>query len=256
MSDDLHDDPEQMRLDDDIVAALRDPSPIDEVARRRAVRAAVATRHGGARLMRPLSAAAAVVLVALAGVVLVRGGDDVDMVSSPAATVRTATAAERAVADMAAESSPELESSAATDGGATSEMANDEFDDTDLPLDDADAAASALMADEQPASTAVAAAEVDEAATAEPAESGDDAPMSVLPVIVIDTVDDLAAAGRAALDTDDTVVSECAVRGERAITFAIVTGVDAVLVVTNDASTVRAVAAKSCDVILSASIAP
>ena len=256
MSDDLHDDPEQMRLDDDIVAALRDPSPIDEVARRRSVRAAVATRHGGARWMRPLSAAAAVVVVALAGVVLVRGGDDVDMVSSPAATVRTATDAERAVADMAAESSPELESSAATDGGATSEMANGELDDTDLPLDDADAAASALMADEQPASTAVAAAEVDEAATAEPAESGDDAPMSVLPVIVIDTVDDLAAAGRAALDTDDTVVSECAVRGERAITFAIVTGVDAVLVVTNDASTVRAVAAKSCDVILSASIAP
>ena len=256
MSDDLHDDPEQMRLDDDIVAALRDPSPIDEVARRRAVRAAVATRHGGARWMRPLSAAAAVVVVALAGVVLVRGGDDVDMVSSPAATVRTATDAERAVADMAAESSPELESSAATDGGATSEMANGELDDTDLPLDDADAAASALMADEQPASTAVAAAEVDEAATAEPAESGDDAPMSVLPVVVIDTVDDLAAAGRAALDTDDTVVSECAVRGERAITFAIVTGVDAVLVVTNDASTVRAVAAKSCDVILSASIAP
>ena len=256
MSDDLHDDPEQMRLDDDIVAALRDPSPIDEVARRRAVRAAVATRHGGARWMRPLSAAAAVVVVALAGVVLVRGGDDVDMVSSPAATVRTATVAERAVADMAAESSPELESSAATDGGATSEMADGELDDADLLTDDAGAAASALMAEERPASTAVAAAEVDEAATAEPAESGDDAPMSVLPVVVIDTVDDLAAAGRAALDTDDTVVSECAVRGERAITFAIVTGVGAVLVVTNDASTVRAVAAKSCDVILSASIAP
>lgn len=261
MSDDLHDDPEQMRLDDDIVAALRDPSPIDEVARRRAVRAAVATRHGGARWMRPLSAAAAVVVVALAGVVLVRGGDDVDMVSSPAATVRTATVAERAVADMAAESSPELESSAATDGGATSEMADGELDDADLLTDDAGAAASALMAEERPASTAVAAAEVDEAATAEPAESGDDAPMddapmSVLPLVVIDTVDDLAAAGRAALDTDDTVVSECAVRGERAITFAIVTGVDAVLVVTNDASTVRAVAAKSCDVILSASIAP
>ena len=260
MSDDLHDDPEQMRLDDDIVAALRDPSPIDEVARRRAVRAAVATRHGGARWMRPLSAAAAVVVVALAGVVLVRGGDDVDMVSAPAATVRTATDAERAVADMAAESSPELESSAATDGGATSEMADGELDDADLLTDDAGAAASALMAEERPASTAVTAAAVPEE-EAEPAESGDDAPMddapmSVLPLVVIDTVDDLAAAGRAALDTDDTVVSECAVRGERAITFAIVTGVDAVLLVTNDASTVRALAAKSCDVILSASIAP
>ena len=254
MSDDFHDDPEQMRLDDDVVAALRDPSPIDEVARRRAVRAAVATRHGGARWLRPLSAAAAIVVVALAGVVLVRGGDDVDMMSAPAATTRTATNSERAVADMAAELGPEEESAA--DGGAASEMADVELDDADLPTDDADAAASALMADEQPASTAVAAAEVPEAAAAEPAESGDDAPLSVLPLVVIDTVDDLAAAGRAALGTDDTVMSDCAARGERAFTFAIVTGADAVLVIADDASTVRAVSAESCDVILSASIAP
>jgi len=256
MSDDFHDDPEQMRLDDDIVAALRDPFPIDEMARRQAVRAAVATRHGGARWMRPLSAAAAVVVVALAGVVLVRGGNDVDMVSAPAATTRTATNNERAVADMAAELGPEEESAAATDGGAASEMADVELDDADLPLDDADAAASALMADEQPASTAVAAAELPEAAAAEPAESGDDAPMSVLPLIVIDTADDLAAAGRAALGTDDTVMSDCATAGERAFTFAIVNDVDAVLVITSDASMVRAVAAGDCDVILSASIAP
>ena len=254
MSDDFHDDPEQMRLDDNIVAALRDPSPIDEVARRRAVRAAVATRYGGARWMRPLSAAAAVVVVALAGVVLVRGGGDVDMVSAPAATSRTATNGERAVADMAAELGPEEESAA--DGGAASEMADVELDDADLPTDDADAAASALMADEQAASTAVAEAEVPEAAAAEPAESGDDAPLSVLPLVVIDTVDDLAAAGRAALGTDDTVMSDCAARGERAFTFAIVTGADAVLVIADDASTVRAVSAESCDVILSASIAP
>ncbi|MFZ8967773.1 MAG: hypothetical protein ACO20G_01920 [Ilumatobacteraceae bacterium] len=254
MSDDLHDDPEQMRLDDDIVAALRDPSPIDEVARRRAVRAAVATRYGGARWMRPLSAAAAVVVVALAGVVLVRGGGDVDMMSAPAATTRTATNSERAVADMAAELGPEEESAA--DGGAASEMADVELDDADLPTDDADAATSALMADEQPASTAVAAAEVPEAAAAEPAESGDDAPMSVLPLIMIDTIEDLAAAGRMALGTDDTVVTDCAAVGERAITFAIVNDVDAVLVITADASMVRAVAAESCDVILSTSIAP
>jgi len=256
MSDDFHDDPEQMRLDDDIVAALRDPFPIDEMARRQAVRAAVATRHGGARWMRPLSAAAAVVVVALAGVVLVRGGNDVDMVSAPAATTRTATNNERAVADMAAESSLGLESSAATDGGAASEMADVELDDADLPTDDADAAASALMADEQAASTAVAEAEVPEAAAAEPAESGDDAPMSVLPLIMIDTIEDLAAAGRMALGTDDTVVTDCAAVGERAITFAIVNDVDAVLVITADASMVRAAAAESCDVILSASIAP
>ena len=255
MSDDFHDDPEQMRLDDDIVAALRDPFPIDEMARRRAVRAAVATRHGGGRWMRPLSAAAAVVVVALAGVVLARGGDDVDMVSAPAATTRTATNNERAVADMAAELGPEEESAAATDGGATSEMADVELDDADLPLDDADAATSALMADEQPASTAVAAAELPEAA-AEPDESGDDAPMSVLPLIVIDTIEDLAAAGRMALGTDDTVMTDCATAGERAFTFAIVNDVDAVLVITADASTVRAVAAEDCDVILSASIAP
>lgn len=256
MSDNLHDDPEQMRLDDDVVAALRDPSPIDEVTRRRAVRAAAAARHGGARWMRPLSAAAAVVVVAVAGVVLVRGSDDVDMVSAPAATTRTATNTERAVADMAAELGTDQESFGGTDGGATSEMADDELADVALPADEADAAASALMVDEQPGSTAVAAAEVPEEAAAEAADTGDDAPMSALPLVVIDTVDDLAAAGRAALSTDVTVMSDCATGGERAITFAVVNDVDAVLVITDDASMVRAVAADSCDAILSASIAP
>jgi hypothetical protein len=49
-------------------------------------------------------------------------------------------------------------------------MAGDEFDDADITTDDADAAASALIAEEQPASTAVAAAEVPEETAAEPTE--------------------------------------------------------------------------------------
>ena len=113
MTDNVHDDPDATRLDDDVLTALRDGGPVDAVAQRRAVRAAISERSGTTvrgerssfvvRWSRSVSAAAAAVVLVVVGAVALFGRSDDEMLSAPladsVATTRAVSAGERVVAD-------------------------------------------------------------------------------------------------------------------------------------------------------------
>jgi len=267
MTENVHDDPDATRLDDDVLSALRDGGPVDAVAQRRAVRAAISERSSTAadggrsslvvRWSRSVSAAAAAVVLVVVGAVALFGGSDDEMLSAPladsVATTRAVSAGERMVADAAVEateSDAELDvadAATATDVSVMAEAAEeptasaDEFAATEL-------AESAMTSDIDDAGEL--SASVDDDSVVDGSAEGD-VPVLALPVVDLDGFEALIDTAIAALAADTRVTSDCVGVGEVAVAFARVDGSEAVVIVGSDGTTVRAVSVIGCDLLLS-----
>ena len=262
MTENVHDDPDATRLDDDVLSALRDGGPVDAVAQRRAVRAAISERadttvHGGrspfvVRWSRSVSAAAAAVVLVVVGAVALFGGSDDEMLSSPLAdsvgTTRAVSAGERMVADAAVEApatEAELDISdapTATDVSVMAEAAEE-------PLASADEFAATELAESAIASEVDDVGETSDMTVDGSAEG--DVPVLALPVVDLDGFEALIDTAIAALAADTRVTSDCVGVGEVALAFARVDGSEAVVIVGSDGTTVRAVSVIGCDLLLS-----
>ena len=264
MTDNVHDDPDATRLDNDVLTALRDGGPVDAVAQRRAVHAAISERSGTtgrgerssfvvrrSRSVSAAAAAAAVVMVVVGAVALFGRSDD-EMLSAPladsVATTRAVSAGERVVADApdeVTEFDAELDvadTPTNTDVSIMAEAAEepttsvDEFAATEL-------AESAIISEFDDAG--------DPSADVHDGSADDDMPLHALPVIDLDGFGALIDTALAALVADTRVNSDCVGVGEIAVAFARVDGTEAVVIVGSDGISVRAVSVTGCDLLLS-----
>ena len=272
MTENVHDDPDATRLDDDVLSALRDGGPVDAVAQRRAVRAAISERSSTAadggrsslvvRWSRSVSAAAAAVALVVAGAVALFGGSDDEMLSAPladsVATTRAVSAGERMVADAAVEATEGAaegdvaDSPTNTDVSVMAEAAEepmasaDEFAATEL----AESAITSDIDDAGELSASVDDDSVDDDSVAD-GSADDDMPLHALPVVDLDGFEALIDTALAALAADTRVTSDCVGVDEIAVSFARVNGREAVVIVGSDGISVRAVSVTGCDLLLS-----